>query len=276
MTVDVITTTYNNIDKFKICLSTVIERTKYVDYKWYLWCNDPSDEVKKVVHDAMYIDDILFNNRIEPIFNDTNNGSFSSNNNEAVAEGNSEYILFLNDDVEPINDTWLLSMTKILDTDPKVGAVGSLLVYPDRNTIQHCGVFFSNRTNNLPFHMLYKQNINTCTDFISKPRYYQAVTGACLLARRSDFETIGGFDENFYYCYEDIGLCLDIHDKCKKMIVYTPGAQLIHHEGISAAKKNNSHLQENIAVFKNKYANKHYNDYEFYMQNLNHMIYKAK
>lgn len=274
--VDIVTTTYRNTEKLKICLETVTERTKFVDYRWYLWANDPNDEVKQIVHDAMYLDDILFNDRIEPIFNDNNDGSFSSNNNEAAAEGNSEYILFMNDDIEPLNENWLLSMTQILDTDPKAGAVGSLLLYPDKKTIQHCGVFFSHRTNNLPFHMLYRQPVDKVGPFISVPRYYQCVTAACMLVRREDFEAVGGFDENYYYCYEDVDLCLKLKDQLKKRCVYTPTAQLIHHEGISGTFKNHPKLQENIKVFRDKWTGKYLNDYDFYIKDPKFMMYKMK
>ncbi|KKK76181.1 hypothetical protein LCGC14_2866220, partial [marine sediment metagenome] len=172
--IDIITTTYRNVDKLKICLNSVIEKTKFVNYKWYLWANDPDDEVKKVIHDAIHIDDILFTGRIDPTFNDNNDGSFSSNNNEAAKEGDGEYILFMNDDVEPINDSWLLSMTRILDSDPKVGAVGALLLYPNK-LVQHCGVMFDQRTNGLPFHIHYRQPFS---QFMQVNRYYHAVTAA--------------------------------------------------------------------------------------------------
>lgn len=276
MSVDIIITTYRNVKKLETCLNSILEKTKFVDYKLYLWCNDPNDEVKKVVEDAMYIDGILFNDRVEPIFNDTNDGSFSSNNNEAAKEGSGEYILFLNDDIEPLNDDWLLNMSRILDTDPKVGAVGALLMYPDKKTIQHCGVFFSHRTNNLPFHMFYRQPVDKAGQFISQPRYYQAVTAACMLVRRADFEALGGFDEEFYYCYEDVALCLDMKNKLGKYCVFTPTAQLIHHEGISGTFKKHPKLEHNIGVFRRKYNGKYFNDYDFYTQNINHMVYKMK
>ena len=271
--VDIVVTTYRNADKLKTCLNTVIEKTKHVEYKIYLWANDPNDEMKEVIHNSMFVDDIMFTDRIEPIYNDNNDGSFSSNNNEAAAEGDGEYILFLNDDCFPINDTWLLNMANVLDTNPKAGVVGALLLYPDKQTIQHCGVFFSHRTNNLPFHMLYKQSANSVANFISKPRYYQAVTGACMLVRRSDFEKIGGFDTGFYYCFEDVGLCLSMKNKLKKTCVYCPSAQLIHNEGIS---KTQPRLQENVKHLREKYAGQYFNDYEFYMNDPNFMVYKDR
>jgi len=274
--INIITTTYRNTDKLKICLSTVLERTKFVDYKWYIWANNPNNEVKQIIHDSIFMDDIRFNDRIEPIFNDDNDGSFSSNNNKVAREGDGEYILFLNDDIEPLNDDWLLNMSRVLDSDPKVGAVGALLLYPDKKLIQHCGVFFSNRTNNLPFHMFYREPIQKVSNFVSQYRYYQTVTAACMLVRREDFEKIGGLSEEYFYQYEDVDLCLKIKNELKKHIVYCPSAQLIHHEGISGTFKEHPRLQENIKIFRDKWSGLYLNDLEFYLSNPNHLIYKTK
>jgi GT2 family glycosyltransferase len=271
MGVDIAITTYRNTEKLKTCLATILEKTKFVDYKIYLFANDPSEEMKKTIHDAMYIDDILFNDHIEPIFNDDNSGSFSSNNNAAAKEGKNDYILFLNDDVYPLRDDWLYSMVSVLDNNNKIGVVGSLLLYPDQKTIQHCGVFFSSKTNNLPYHMFYKQTIDSVSDFISHYRYYQAITGACMLVRRKDFEEVGGFNTEFFYSFEDIELCLKIKDKLKKGAVYCPNSVLVHNEGIS---KTQPRLQDNIAAFRKNCSGKYYNDLEFYLNNPNFMIYK--
>lgn len=267
--IDVVTTTYRNTDKLKICISSVLEKTNYIDYKWYLWCNDPNDNVKKIIHDSLFIDDIMFTDRIIPIYNDNNDGSFSSNNNEAAAEGNSEYILFLNDDVEPLREDWLLNMARILDNDPKIGVVGAMLLYPNK-LIQHVGVMFDERTNGLPYHIFYQK---PATDFIMHNRYYQAVTAACVLVRRKDFELLGGFDERYFYAYEDIDLCLRFTNSLSKKIVYCAGAQLIHHEGISGTFKKHPKLEDNIKIFRDKWRNKTFNDHKFYLSNPKFMLY---
>lgn len=277
--VDLITTTYSgNADKIKKCIPAVLENTKHVDFKWYMLANDPDENLKSIIYNSIFSDGILFTDRLEPIYSDNNDESFATNNNETAKEGDSEYILFLNDDVEPLNDTWLLNMVKVLDTDPKVGAVGALLLYPDKKTVQHCGVFFSHRTNNLPFHMHYKQPVNKVKDFISVPRYYQAVTGACMLVRREDFEKLGGFPTEFFYGFEDVGLCLDMKDKLKKSCVYLPSAQLIHHEGVSDFSKKEDHprLQQNIKALRDKYTGKYFNDYDFYISDPKFMTYRPK
>ena len=274
--IDIIITTYRNKEKLKRCLSSVIKYTKFVDFSVFLWCNQPDEEVKKVVHDAIYIDDIMFTDRIIPIFNDNNDGSFSSNNNEAASEGSGDYILLLNDDCYVLNESWLLSMQRVLDTDQSIGAVGALLLYADRQTIQHCGVMCSSRTNSLPFHIMYRQPAKKVNNFICRPRYYQAVTGACMLVRRKDYETLNGLSSCFYYGFEDFALCLDIKHKLGKKSLYLPNACLVHDEGISGTFKSHPKIKENIKVLREKYKGKFFNDEHLYLNNINYMVYGKK
>jgi GT2 family glycosyltransferase len=155
--IDILTCTYRNHTALEKCINSVREKTKYVDYKHYILCNLPNNDIKRIIHNSLFVEDIRISDNIIPIFNDNNDGSFSSNNNELAAEGNGEYILFCNDDCFPLNDNWLFSMVEIMEKDSNVGVVGALLLYPGEKLIQHCGVFFSNKTNSLPFHMYYKQ-----------------------------------------------------------------------------------------------------------------------
>jgi N-acetylglucosaminyl-diphospho-decaprenol L-rhamnosyltransferase len=39
------------------------------------------------------------------------------------------------------------------------------------------------------------------------------VEGACMLARRSAFEEVGGFDEGYFLCFEEIDLATRLHDR---------------------------------------------------------------
>jgi GT2 family glycosyltransferase len=58
------------------------------------------------------------------------------------------------------------------------------------------------------------------------------VTGACMMVRRRVFEEVGGFDERIRVAFNDVDLCLRIRER-GYLIVYTPGATLIHHESAS-------------------------------------------
>ena len=60
-------------------------------------------------------------------------------------------------------------------------------------------------------------------------RNYSAVTGACLLTRRSVFEQLGGFDESFPIDFNDVDYCLRVR-RLGLRVVYTPHAELVHYE----------------------------------------------
>jgi N-acetylglucosaminyl-diphospho-decaprenol L-rhamnosyltransferase len=58
------------------------------------------------------------------------------------------------------------------------------------------------------------------------------VSGACLFARRSAFEQVGGFDERIYLYFEDNDLCLRLR-KAGWRVVYNPLATITHIGGAS-------------------------------------------
>jgi hypothetical protein len=62
---------------------------------------------------------------------------------------------------------------------------------------------------------------------------YSAVTAACILLRKSLYEELKGMDEeNLKVQFNDVDLCLRIREK-GYYIVYTPYAELYHHESVS-------------------------------------------
>jgi GT2 family glycosyltransferase len=53
-----------------------------------------------------------------------------------------------------------------------------------------------------------------------------------MLTKRSVFMEIGGFDENISHSFNDVDLCLKMRTH-GYWIVYTPFAELYHHESLS-------------------------------------------
>jgi O-antigen biosynthesis protein len=67
-------------------------------------------------------------------------------------------------------------------------------------------------------------------------RNYSAVTGACLMTRRTVFEEVGRFDERFPTDFNDVDYCLRLR-RAGYRVVFTPWAQLYHHESASFGAK---------------------------------------
>ncbi len=64
-------------------------------------------------------------------------------------------------------------------------------------------------------------------------REVDQVMGAALLLRRAALKQVGAFDERFFMYFEEVDLCLRLHDAGWK-VLFVPNAQVIHHAGQSA------------------------------------------
>ncbi|MBQ6444409.1 MAG: glycosyltransferase [Methanosphaera sp.] len=158
----------------------------------------------------------LNNLNITCIQNDVNE-SFSHANNQALEVAGGEYLLFLNNDVEPLNGFLNFMMDSML-SDENVGAVGARLFYPDCSgnrinheksfSIQHNGIMFKESEGFIrPFN---RENGVEVYDSTGDVFSVAGVTAACLLVSHDDFESVGGFDESYVYGYEDVDFCLKL------------------------------------------------------------------
>ena len=86
---------------------------------------------------------------LKVIHNDENK-SYSVFNNQGQQLATREYILYLNDDIEAFPG-WIEPLIDTLDRNPRVGAVGSRLLYPD-GTVQHDGKMFK-KDDLTPYHL---------------------------------------------------------------------------------------------------------------------------
>jgi O-antigen biosynthesis protein len=157
--------------------------------------------------------------------------NYADINNRAVAQCDGDLILLLNDDTEVLNGDWLHEMVAQV-LQPSVGAVGAKLYYPD-SRVQHAGVLLGML--GIAGHAL---RLNDRLSFADQgrmqlPRTYSAVTAACMLVRREAWDQVGGMDAiNLPVAFNDIDFCLRLGEAGWR-IVFTPFAELVHHESIS-------------------------------------------
>ncbi|QDI79615.1 glycosyltransferase [Methylorubrum populi] len=135
-------------------------------------------------------------------------------------------LVFLNDDISVITPDWIEAMLAQLAI-PGVGAVGPKLLFED-GSLQHAGVTFGE---GLPDHVRrgYPGDDAGYHGSSLANRNYLAVTGACVMVRRADFEAVEGFDEGYAINYNDIDLCLRLGERGLRT-VYCAEACLHHYE----------------------------------------------
>lgn len=156
--------------------------------------------------------------------------NFSKLNNRAVKEaGKTDYILFLNNDIEFLSSGDIARLVSAYSEIPNIGALGCTLLYPDRR-IQH--LFAAPGVKIVAAHPLKGIPYSPHDQWFNGVRLVPAITGACLMVSSELFAEVGGFDENLPRHGQDIDLCLKIQKAGFDNWTDTRTV-LIHHESYS-------------------------------------------
>lgn len=154
-------------------------------------------------------------------------------NNLAATRGEAPYLLFLNNDVEMESEGWDMALRNGLEgglAGQDVGAMGALLLYPDR-LIQHGGVTFGMGAEGAVVH----EGVGLPTEPGGPaarwlhPRLASAVTGAWLATSRALFEAVDGFEERLPIAYNDIDFCLRVR-AAGRLVVQGSHIVAVHRE----------------------------------------------
>ncbi len=153
--------------------------------------------------------------------------NYAAVNNFAARAAKGELVLFLNNDIEAITPDWFEELVKRA-VQPGVGAVGAKLYYAD-DTIQHAGLIIGLGGVAGHSHLNYPRSAPGHMQRLQYAQNVAAVTGACLLMKKTVFDEVGGFDEGFVLAFNDVDICLQVLAKGYR-IVWTPDAELYHLE----------------------------------------------
>ncbi len=216
----------DHIEDLKRCVTSIVEKSTYDNYEIVIVENNSvSEEIFE------YYKKLEENPAIRVI---TYEGDFnySKINNLGVSQTTGDYVLLLNNDTRVITLDWMEELLMYAQRKD-VGAVGAKLYYED-NTIQHAGVVLGLGAHRTAGHSHYRVSYNNL-GYMGRLCYAQnvmAVTGACLMMRKSLFEQLGGLDESFAVSLNDVDLCIRAW-KAGYVNVFTPFAELYHYESVS-------------------------------------------
>ncbi len=186
------------------------------------------------------------------IIKNKKNFGFSKGCNIGARAASGDCLLFLNSDTEVL-DGGFLKMVEFLDSNNRIGILGGKLSNHDGLPQASCGKFYT--LGNL-FLMLAGfekiARIRECPIGIKKADW---VSGACMMIKKSVFDKIGGFDENFFMYMEDMEICF--RAKSFGLLTYFyPYIKLVHKEfGSSNKSFAIINIYKGISYFYSKHKN---------------------
>lgn len=157
--------------------------------------------------------------------------------NRGAEAGEAEFILFLNNDVFPLGDA-VGRLHRALTADPLASSAGGRLVDPDTKRTQDsyqpralpglAGLVarLSGLERAWPSNPWTGQHLRRPLDAHVTARTDRQPAGSCLLVRRTTFERVGGWDEGYWFWYEDVDLSRRLSDLGDAL--YVPTAVFEH------------------------------------------------
>lgn len=226
----------DHIDDLKKCIDSIEKKSTYENIEYIIIENNSTEEKT-----FLYYEELQKENKRVKVVVWKDEFNYSAINNYGVSFAKGEYLLFLNNDTEIINEDCIEELLGYCMRE-EVGIVGARLYYPD-DTIQHAGVIVG--LGGVAGHC-----------FLSTPREvpgyfarifcaqdYSAVTAACMMVKRSVFEAVDGFDTKLKVAFNDIDFCLRVRET-GKLVVYNPYAELYHYESKSRGAEDTIEKQE--------------------------------
>ena len=181
--------------------------------------------------------------------------NYSAINNYGAEYATGDYYLMLNNDIEVISPSWMSEMLGYCQRED-VGIVGAKLYYSD-DTVQHAGVVVG--VGGFAGHILTRFRKGE-TGYFGRLVTIQdtsAVTAACLMIKKSIYQLIGGFDEEFVVALNDIDLCLKVR-ALGQLVVFNPYAELYHYEsksrGFEDTPEKKARFKKEIKRFREKWG----------------------
>lgn len=244
----------DHVADLRRCVESVLNKTSYENYEIIVIENNSEKQETFDYYEAITKHPSISVVKYEGGFN------YSAINNFGAKHAKGNYLVLLNNDTEVVTRNWLEELLMYAQRDD-VGAVGCMLYYGDYS-IQHAGIVLglgAHRTAGHSHYRMSKDNLG----YMGRLCYAQnvsAVTGACMMTKKSDYDAVGGLSEEFAVALNDVDYCLKLRKK-GLLNVFTPFAELFHYESKSrgtdvteaANKENADRYNKESELFREKW-----------------------
>jgi hypothetical protein len=233
MKLSVVIICWNDLKVIADCLRSIFAGTHTVDFEVIISDNGSTDGSLEFIRQHYPT--------VRVVENRANLG-FAKGNNAGIAASRGEYVLILNPDTI-IHDGALDRWIDFADRHPEAGAFGCRVLNPDGSFQNPARPFPTTWRDGIA--ALYLRPLAYLSDaFISdtytgwkgdteRPIDWQS--GCCVMFRGELLKRLGGFDEQFFYHFEEVDLCRRVW-KAGHPILYTPEVTITHLGGQSVGR----------------------------------------
>ncbi len=248
--VSIVIPTRNRLDLLGECLGNLLSYTAYPNWE-LLIVDNGSDNPDVATYYQALRDGLPGRTEIIDYPGDFN---FAAMNNRAAQAVSGDYLLLLNNDTLALHDDWLDVMMSHAQR-PEIGIVGARLIAPGGRSLQHAGMVLGmHGTAGSAFEGL---SVEETGDMLRAQveQNVSAVSGACMLVRKSLYLAVDGMDENtFGIANGDVDLCLKIRRQGYRAL-WTPHATLLHHGAATLATADEESQKERAPCCKTQPTN---------------------
>lgn len=216
----IIIVTWNTADITLKCIQTIKKHLHNFNFEIIVADNGSIDDT---------VSKLKSEGGVKIIENKANLG-FGKGNNIAAASAKGEYLLFLNSDMELI-DNKLIDMFTYINLHPKIGLIGPKFLNIDGSDQ---GSVFPNQSLINAFKEFWcgQKTYSKYVPKTNEPVEVWSVSGGAVMVNRQLFEQAGAWDKRYFMFYEDLELCRQIKKLGYKVYFY-PRCRLIHRHGAS-------------------------------------------
>ena len=225
MKLSIVILCWNDRDVIVNCLQSIYDSTHSIPFEVIVSDNGSTNDTIEVIRKKF------------PQVHVIENGSnlrFSKGNNVGIQASKGEYVLILNPDTL-IHDGALDKLVQFADQQPKAGAFGCRVLNPDGTYQVSARPFATIRGAWIA--ALYLRWLGYFSDLFLSDSYpgwkgdtqrtVGWVSGCFILIRSELVKRMGGFDEQFFYYYEDMDLCHRVWD-AGFSIMFNPQMTITH------------------------------------------------
>lgn len=233
MDLSIIIVNWNSREYLERCIASILANTRTLSFEIIVIDSGSFDGCEQMLRESY--PQVRF-------IQSASNLGFARSNNQAFEQSAGECVLFLNPDTE-LTGPAIERLWRSLNSLPDAGIVGCKLLNSNGTVQTSCVQSMPTILNKTLDSEFLRSRWPKCSlwgtaalfERADQPQEVEAISGACMMLKRSTFKHVGGFSEDYFMYAEDIDLAYKVRRAGYRHYVLVD-TTVVHHGGASSGK----------------------------------------